>query len=163
MSRLINVFGEINDESYIKFARRLTRLLEESHEPIGLRLISEGGSATAALAYYDSIRRSPAPITITATGLVASAATLILAAGNYRIMTKNAWVMVHEDSCGDDIVKVSELERAAKHMRQMEDQWNALLSERTKASAKVWAELNLIDNYLSAETCLELGLIDEIV
>ncbi len=158
----IYIVGDINEESFQKFSEELTELENEDASTINIELLSAGGIAVDALAFAARMRMSPRNLTITAYGEVASAAVLILAYGAVRRMTKEAWVMVHEDSgkCNGD---VSTVEKRAKHWRRMEDQWNLLLSQNTNADVETWAQLHKDETYLSAEECLNLGLIDEII
>lgn len=164
----IYIHGEINDETYVKFSRQLSRreaAVKLSDNIIQeIELISDGGSALSAMAFYDRIRRSSLHVNITATGFVASAAVLILAAGDCRRMTKNAWVMVHEDTTGSlKGLLVTDAEREIKQLRILENQWNKLLAEVTKISAREWERLNINTTYLTPQECLSYGLIEEIV
>lgn len=163
----IYIVGEINDESYLKFTEEL-KVLEDAHVsdnyPVQVCLMSDGGSAYAAMAFYDRIKYSHLHLTITGIGFIASAATLVLAAGDSRVMTKNAWVMVHEDIASELKRKeVHQAERELAHMRRLENQWNDLLAKVTKTSSKRWEALNKATTYLSPQDCLELGLIEEII
>lgn len=161
--RFIKVIGSVDETLYLDFSTQLDILEKEGKSEIKVELYSDGGFATVALAFYSRIRLSPCRITILATGMVASAATLILAAGDTRKMTKEAWVMVHEDGVSKLRGKVTELEEFACMLRQRENQWNVLLEERTGTTAADWTKINKRDSYLTAKQCLVLGLIDEIV
>lgn len=158
----INIIGEINSEGFEAF---VTAVEAETAKLISINLFSYGGSAEAALAFCSYMRmRKDKVFSITAYGSVESAAVLILAAGHRRKMTKEAWVMVHESPIDKTAYpSTTAHERASAQLRRMEDQWNDLLAERTKASAPVWGSMHIETTYLDAEECLELGLIDEIV
>lgn len=160
--RRIQIIGSIDEENYKKFSEALYELEQESDEVVNVELSSEGGSAMDALAFVSRIRLSGCPIHISAYGLVASAATLVLAAGDIREMTREAWVMVHEDH-GKSKGSVSDLEKAATHLRRMENQWNNLMESHTKVDAETWARFNKETMYLNPQQCLEMGLIDRIV
>ena len=163
MQRLIKIIGGIDEAAFKEFSEAIDALEKQSKtQPIDIELSSGGGSAYDALAFYSRLRLSPCHINIRTYGLVASAAVLVLAAGDVRAMTAESWVMVHEDSTK---LKghVFELEREAKHMRRLEDQWNALLAKRTLVDAATWGGLHRATTYLSAAECLELGLIDKII
>lgn len=154
------IIGDIDEEAFKEFM---------DYEParaanMDLMLTSHGGDAMTALAFYDWITRHKGEVTIEVYGVVASAAVLILAAGDHRRMHENAWVMVHEDTVAvseDD--RVSVIERKAKDARKLEDQWNKLLEGRTNMSSKFWETLHKEETWLSAEECLQYGLIDEII
>ncbi len=161
-NRSIHLNGEISSESYDAFAKRLSRLEREGGGPVTFHLFSEGGSAHAALAYAGRMRSSPCQIRVHAYGLVASAAVLLLAAGDSRVMASEAWVMVHEDS-GEISGSVKDLEKASKHMRRLEVQWAQLLAGLTTASYDTWVKLHADETFLTAKECLALGLIDKVV
>lgn len=164
----IYIIGDIDHEAFLKFTRRLSRI--ESNHPDGDRvhivLSSNGGEGMVGLAFYDRIRLSPMNITITAVGLVASAAIIVLAAGSKRYMAKSAWCMVHDDKLVSEEVKnrrLAQVEGTIAHARRVEDQWNQLLEERTGTSAYRWDALHRNETYLSAKECLDLNLIQEII
>lgn len=161
--RKIHIYGEITDESFVIFNRKLDKLENINHEDIRITIISGGGDAYAALAFFDRIKASPCHIDIVVTGWAASAASLILAAGDRRYMTKNAWVMVHEDNTFIKHKSISEAEKDIKHGRRLEDQWSKLFASVTNASATFWNKVNKAETYLTAEECLKVGLIEEII
>ncbi len=158
----IRITGDIDNAAFRRFSLRLEECLDAN---MTIELASDGGSSYAAMAIADKMAGSDIHFTVIATGLVASAATLILAAGDRRIMTPNAWVMVHEDINGiDEGARVSTAEAAIKHARRLETQWNTLLAHYTKLTAAEWEAINKTgDTYLTPGQCLEYGLIDEVL
>jgi ATP-dependent Clp protease, protease subunit len=164
LNRTLYITGEITEDSFVSFKKKVMNRLSENKKPIEVVLTSEGGDAYAALAYYDFITSVDVDIHICATGLVASAAVVILAAGDVRRMTRSAWVMCHEDQPEfEEEARVSQLERDIAHARRMEDQWNMLLAFESKINPREWARIHERETYLSAEECLNIGLIDEII
>lgn len=166
----IIIAGEINEESFKEFYSEVssyTASPRNRNNLINITLLSEGGCSHSAMAYYDLImtkRSQGCKFSVTATGLVASAATLIMAACETRYMTENAWVMVHEDSLsGLDDKKVWEMEKEIRHSRRLEDQWVKLMHESTGISIDTWQGLHKNETYMDAQECLELGFISEIV
>lgn len=160
-ARKLYIIGDIDEEAYLNFTTQLADLeVNDNKPPVTIELSSGGGSAFDALAFYSRIRNSPCDIIIEAYGLVASAAVLILASGDKRIMTAESWVMVHEDSVrfkGD----ITNLEKEAKNRRMFEDQWSHLLSQRTHLSKEQWDVFHKEgDLYLSPDECYKYGLID---
>jgi ATP-dependent Clp protease, protease subunit len=154
---------DISDETFAEFSEKLREF--ESNKKINtveIELYSPGGDSYSALAFAGRMRTSPLKINVTAHGLVASAAVLILAYGTKRRMTKESWVMVHEDS-GKLRGNVETLEREAKHMRTLENQWMQLLSARTHTTPGVWAALHKEEKYLTSSECLAYGLVDEVI
>lgn len=134
-------------------------------ETVSIFLNSEGGSASDAIAMVDYMRTSGRKYSITAFGLCQSAAVIILACGDYRRIAKGTEVMVHEEYVEEAGLTgtLSELEKKVAAMREEEDRWNDLLASKTKVSARYWAGLAKETTYLTAEECLELGLVDEVI
>lgn len=160
--RIIRVIGTIDEEAYKIFSEQLSEFEDKPTLAVRMELSSAGGSAYDAIAFYERIRLSPCDVHITAIGYVASAAVLVLAAGDVRQMTENSWVMVHEDS-GKLTGNTVELEREAKHMRRLETQWTNLLQSRTKKSSSSWGAMHKNTTYLNAHECKALGLVDEVI
>ena len=165
----IRIIGAIDEDTYEAFCIKLDALenmpIKARPKSVAVEITSDGGSAYLALAFVDRMRLSPMKFVTTGVGRVASAATLILAAGDVRRLTQEAWVMVHEDS-GEVEGTVSEMEAQIKHLRSMENQWNSLLSQysRNKSKPAVFAELHKRgDVNLSPTECVALGLVDEII
>jgi ATP-dependent Clp protease, protease subunit len=160
--RVIRIIGSIDEAAFKEFSEQMAALEDASRSPIKIILSSGGGSAYDALAFSARMRLSPCRLMVTAYGLVASAAVLVLASGSRRYMTKESWVMVHEDS--DKLNgNVVELEREVAHLRRMEDQWAELLELCTDISAATWTKLHKETTYLTPAQCLKLGLVEEII
>lgn len=163
-SRKIYITGEITLDAFKKFSEDMSKLESRSTDLIDLTIASEGGDDYAALAFYDRIRASPCHVYGIATGLVASAASLILVGCHNRRITANSWVMVHETAhvMSQDI-RTSQIEKEVAHSRRMEHQWSELFAKHTKTTYDLWVRLNADETYLSAKQCLELGVVDEII
>ena len=164
-NRKIYIIGAIDDEAYEKFSRRLT-LLERRNPraPVEVELNSGGGEAYTALGFASRMRTSSCPIHVSAHGLIASAAVIILAYGDHRAMSNEAWLMVHEDS-GEMVGNVTEIEKFAIQGRKMELQWAELLAKRSKGKCDSagWAQLHSETTYMTAQECLDAGIIDEVL
>lgn len=158
----IYITGEINEETFEKFCLELDTIEATKTKTVSLELSSHGGVATDALAIVSRMRTSPCKFIVTGYGLVASAATLILAYGDKRRMTKESWAMVHEDS-GRVKGTVTEMQNETKQLRCYEDQWNKLLAERTSLGVNFWTEQARKTRYMTAQDCLNVGLIDELI
>jgi ATP-dependent Clp protease protease subunit len=163
-SRKINIIGDIDEVAYKEFVEQMDALEKAPGKAINIELTSHGGTALIAVAFHDRIRRSSCPVLVRAYGIVASAAVIILAAGDTRFMSKNAWLMVHEDTVAlPEEIRVAEAARSVAIGQKLEDQWNKLLEDRTATAASTWAELHQKESYLTAKDCLNYGIIDEIL
>lgn len=161
--RHISIIGDIDSNSYKTFVEELYILEEESKKDIIVELSSAGGIALDAIAFSSRMRISPCKFVIHAHGLVGSAAVLILACGDKRIMSRESWLYVHEDQNAKVAESTTEKEKAAKQMRAFENQWCQLLEFYTKTSFEVWADLHRKDIFIPAEECVKLGIVDEVI
>ncbi len=164
-SRKINIIGDIDEEMYSAFVDSLDGMSEIDPDcDITIELSSHGGDAMIAIAIFDRIRLHKGEVTVIAIGPVFSAAVLILAAGDKRLMTKNSWVMLHEDTVVvDEDMRVSQVERQSKNARLLEEQWNRLLASKSRRINDFWRNSHVIETYMTADECKECGLVDKVV
>jgi len=84
------LYGDLEEPE----VRDLTRFLTPRPQQANIRLHSEGGWVSAGLAIYDLLREIP-KVTITATGICASAATIALLGAQHRLATPNTHFLIH--------------------------------------------------------------------
>lgn len=164
--RKIYLSGDINEESFKEFCEQMDAFENERNgdRDIEIVLNSIGGNALDAIAFLGRIRTSPCEVNVTVYGLAGSAAVLVLAACDYRKMTKESWLMVHEDDHSNKNVSTTKLEQEAAIARLMEDQWSQILEDLTGTKKEVWADLHKRgDIYLNPKECVQLGIVDEII
>ena len=129
---------------------------------IQLRINSYGGSVFAGLAAVDYIKQSPVPVTSIIEGCAASAATIMSVTAQHRIMKPNSFMLIHQLSAGMwgkyEEMK-DQMDNNDRLMRLIKD----IYIEHTKIPRKKLNEILKKDLWFDAETCLEYGLIDEIV
>lgn len=153
---MLYLIGEINNTT----ATEIIKQLDAIKLPTELLISSEGGSVYDALLIYNRIVASPVPITTIGSGLVASAAVLLLAAGSKRIMDKQSWVMLHQGSVKLGRLTPTQLEREIQHARQLEYQYCDILAEHSSTDSETWERFCKNEVYLSPAQVKELGLID---
>lgn len=163
--RKIHIIGDIGEDSFRDFCEKLDDLeAKKSNTPIEVELNSIGGNALDAIAFVSRMRVSPYQFNITVFGIAGSAAVLILAAGNHRRITRESWVMVHQDAHSEKSVPTKNFIQAAENARIMEKQWAALLEELTGTDRETWYNLHESgDLYLTPERCLDLKLVHEVI
>ena len=164
MNNKLYITGDIDGLTFRRLHKFVYAMEQAGEKEVTIILSSHGGDATAALAMFDTIALSKLHFTVIGTGLIASAAVILLVAGDKSYMTPSAWVMVHEEQLDEEVSKdVSSMEHTAKNYRRFENQWNSILAHNSSTKAEKWAELNKRDTYLNAKECLEMGIIDEIL
>lgn len=140
----------------------MSEMEAQNRKNITIRIHSEGGSVYEALAILGRMEKSPCNITTEGFGAIMSAATLILAAGDKRRMSRLGWFMYHESSYGVE-GRHSSMKDAVAQAEKEELQWAKVMAEYTGKPESYWNKLGKRkDVYLTAEQLLELGVIDEI-
>jgi ATP-dependent protease ClpP protease subunit len=130
--------------------------------PINLHINSYGGSVFAGFSSVDYILQSKIPITTVIDGCAASAATIMSVVGSHRKINKNAYMLIHQLSSGM-WGKYEELKDDMKNSDVLMNRIKSIYQEHTKIPKKKLNEVLKRDLWWDAETCLEYGLVDEIV
>lgn len=161
--RIIQLTGEIEDGHFGFIDACLNELEKDNRKSVTIRINSPGGNVYEALAIVGRIKSSPCQIITEGYGHVMSAATLILAAGTKRRLSKFSWVMCHEASYGLE-GRHSDIKDELKQMEREEQVWCHWMEEFTTTSAAKWSELCHKRNlYLHSKEAIELGIVDDII
>ncbi|PJE58412.1 MAG: ATP-dependent Clp endopeptidase, proteolytic subunit ClpP [Candidatus Portnoybacteria bacterium CG10_big_fil_rev_8_21_14_0_10_36_7] len=163
--RIIFLGGPINDPvANTVIAQLLFLESEDTKKDIQIYINSPGGSVTAALAIYDTMQHVKPDISTFCVGIAASAAALLLAAGEKgkRISLPNAEVMLHQVMGGAEGQAV-EVEIAARHIIRTKDKINQILVKHTGQTLDKIEKDTDRDFYMSAEEAKKYGLIDKII
>jgi ATP-dependent Clp protease protease subunit len=160
--RLIHLIGPINGDSVAQLAYQLY-LCEDSGEPITVMITSPGGSLECGLAIYDHLRAIRQPIVTVVFGCAHSIATIILQAGDYRLIAPNATIQVHNAFAeleGDfDFVRLGEL---AKEMLDVQRRLEKILSKTTGQPRSVVREWCQKQRKFTARQAIKAGLVDRL-
>ena len=130
---------------------------------INLNIASYGGDVYSMLGIIDYFKTLPVKVNTQCVGACMSAAAVILACGTgKRTMTQNSTVMVHEGSAFE-AGKTSDVLKGADHLKKLQNNINRILGEVTSKDQEFWEKVSQHDTYLTAEECLDYGIIDEII
>ncbi len=97
---------------------------------IRVSISSTGGDAWTGLAIYEALMRFPGEVHVFASGIVASAASIVFLAGSKRELAENTQLMIHQASMevsGGE----SELQRAGRTLTQINRSMESIISQRT--------------------------------
>jgi len=137
-----------------------------NHDPIQLIINSPGGTDDILLYMYDAITTSPSEIITIGSGMVCSAASLVLACGDRRYATENCKMMTHKGQVvisGDD----DEIHSQAELQKKITDLYWKLLARHSngKKTADQWYSKSKDEGqlWLNAEDMLKWGVIDGII
>ena len=140
--------------------RLLTKAIELPGSKPSIRIFirTDGGDIHAGFSAMDHLLNSKLKITTIADGLCASAGTLMLLGGRKRQMRKHSFVLIHQlRSCFWG--KYTELQDEMTICDQLMTMLKSAYNEHTNIPSKKLKELMKHDVYLTADECLEYGIV----
>lgn len=163
--RIIFLGEEVTDTSASIIVAEL--LFLESKDPgkdIHLYINSPGGSVTAGMAIYDTMRYIKCDVSTICVGLAASMGAFLLSGGakGKRFALPNSEIMIHQPS-GGARGQATEIQIVAENILKIKEKLNRMLAENTGQTFEKVAADTERDNYMSAEEALEYGIIDKII
>ncbi len=165
--RIIFLGEEVSDKSAELIIAQL--LFLESQEPekdINFYINSPGGSISAGLAIYDTMRFIKCDVSTVCLGMAASFGAFLLAGGTKgkRMALPNAEIMIHQPAIGGGVKgQASDIKIISDHILRSKRRLNAILAENTGKTVEEIEAATERDNYLSVSEALEFGLIDKII
>ncbi|HEX8260241.1 MAG TPA: ATP-dependent Clp protease proteolytic subunit [Rubrobacteraceae bacterium] len=163
--RIIFLGTPVNDQiANIVMAQLLHLESEDPEQDVNVYINSPGGSVTAGLAIYDTIRFIRCDVATTALGMAASMGAFLLAAGTKgkRNALPNTRILLHQPS-GGLAGQVSDVEIHARELMRTKQKMNELLAEMTGQPIEKIERDTDRDYMLGAEDAVEYGLIDRVV
>ncbi len=161
---IIHLVGEITDEMAASIIAQCF-VLRETGKGIKIYINSPGGSVSAGLAIYDTMRqliREGMEVKTICVGIAASMAAIILSGGTERVILPHAEVMIHQPS-GGAMGKTSDILIAADHIRDRRQVLTQILSENTEQPIEnVESDMEL-DCWMNAEEALTYNIVDYIL
>ena len=138
---------------------------EDSTKPIYLYINSPGGSVTAGLAIYDTMKYVKSDVVTICVGLAASMGAFLLSAGtkNKRLALPHSRIMIHQPLGGTSQRQASDIEIEAKEILRIKEMLNRAMSEMTGQPFEKIEKDTDRDYFLSAEEAKEYGLIDRVI
>ena len=163
--RIIFLGEEVNDVSAsIIVAQLLFLEAEDPSKDIQLYINSPGGSVTAGMAIYDTMKYIKCDVSTICLGMAASMGAFLLAGGTKgkRFALPNSTIMIHQPSGGAQ-GQATEIQIVADHIAQTKRTLNEILAENTGQPYEVVEKDTDRDNYMTAEEAKAYGLIDGVV
>lgn len=131
-------------------------------KPINLYITSNGGYVYQVFSAIDTIRGMKVPVNTIAKGFVASAGTLLSLAGKKRYITESSYMLIHElRACHWG--KFTNLSESFENSKQLMEHIKSYYLSRTKMTESELEEQLKKDISWNSQTCLEKGLVDEII
>ena len=163
--RIIFLGEEVNETTAsLTVAQLLFLEAEDPSKDIQLYINSPGGSVTAGMAIYDTMRYIKCDVSTICIGMAASMGAFLLAGGTQgkRYALPNAEIMIHQPLGGAQ-GQATEIEIAAKHILQTKEKLNKILAENCNQPYDVIAADTDRDNWKTAQEAKEYGLIDQVI
>ncbi len=163
--RIIFIGSVINDQvANAVIAQLLFLVSQDNKSDIKIYINSPGGSVTAALAIYDTMRYVKCDVSTICVGLAASAATILLSAGKKgkRFVLPNSEIMIHQVMGGVE-GQATDIDIHARHILKIKERLNKILAKHTgQKLAKITKDAER-DYFMSAEEAMKYGIVDKII
>lgn len=163
--RIIFIDREIDDNiASLVVAQLLFLEAEDPEKDINIYINSPGGSVTAGMAIYDTMRYVRPDICTICVGMAASMGAVLLTAGTKgkRFALPNAEIMIHQP-LGGAKGQASDIKIQADWMMKTKAKLNRILSECTgKELDRIEVDTDR-DNFMSAAEAAEYGLVDKVL
>src|SRR5712691_1902797 len=165
--RIIMVNGQIEEAmSNLVVAQLLFLASENSEREINLYISSPGGSVSAGLAIYDTMRHLPCPIATTCVGYAASFGTILLMAGDHgrRRSLPHARIHIHQPLVHGGISgQATDIDIHARELLHTRDVLNEIIQHHTGQPLERIKRDTERDYFMSPQEAVEYGIIDEVL
>ncbi len=163
--RIIFLSEEVNDTTASLVVAQLLYLeAQDPDKDIQFYINSPGGSVTAGMAIYDTMRYIKCDVATICVGMAASMGAFLLAAGTKgkRMALPNAEIMIHQPSAGTQ-GQVTDMAIHMKRLQTIKERMNRILAENTGKSVEEVTAACERDNFMTAEEAMAYGLIDRVL
>lgn len=163
--RIVFLGGEVDDDSAnLIVAQMLFLEMEDPDADIMFYINSPGGSVTAGMAIYDTMKYLKCEVSTVCVGLAASMGAFLLAAGakGKRRALPNAEIMIHQPSGGAH-GQATDIQIQAEQILRTKRILNRELAKNTGRPLEEVEKDVERDHFLDAEEAKAYGIIDEII
>lgn len=163
--RIIFLVGPVHDQMASLICAQLLFLESENPDKeIFMYINSPGGVVTAGMSIYDTMQYIRPKVATLCFGQAASMGSLLLTAGEpgMRYALPNARVMIHQPSGGFQ-GQATDIEIHAREILNLKAKLNQVYVKHTGQKLAVIEKNMERDNFMSAETAKEFGLIDQVL
>jgi ATP-dependent Clp protease, protease subunit len=166
MDRIIFLGTPINDDvANVVIAQLLFLDSDNPGKDINIYINSPGGSVSAGLAMYDTMRFLRSPVSTICMGMAASMGCFLLAAGGTkgkRFALPHSRIMMHQPSGGGQGT-AADIEIVAKEILYLRAKMNELMAQATgQPLERIERDFDR-DYYMSADEAKSYGIIDHVI
>ena len=163
--RIIWLGSEVRDDNANEICAKILLLAaEDPKRDIYLYINSPGGSITAGMAIYDTMKFVPNDIVTVGIGMAASMGQFLLSAGEpgKRYATPHARVMMHQPSGGIGGT-ASDIKIQAEQLLHIKKQMAQLIAQHTGQTVDQIEMDSDRDRWFTAEEAKEYGFVDQVI
>ena len=163
--RIIFLSEEVNDTTASLIVAQLLYLeAQDPDKDIQFYINSPGGSVTAGMAIYDTMRYIKCDVATICVGMAASMGAFLLSAGTKgkRLALPNAEIMIHQPSAGTQ-GQITDMAIHMKRLQTIKERMNRIMAENTGRSVEEVTAACERDNFMTAEEALAFGLVDRVL
>lgn len=163
--RIIFLGSQVDDEIANKLCAQILLLsAEDPTRDISLYINSPGGSVTAGMAIYDTMKYSPCDVATYGMGLAASMGQFLLSGGTQgkRYALPHARIMMHQPSAGvggtaaDIAIQAEQFAQTKREMAQ-------LIAEHTGQTFEQVTQDSDRDRWFTADQAKDYGIVDHVI
>ena len=163
--RIIFLSEEVNDTTASLIVAQMLYLeAQDPDKDIQFYINSPGGSVTAGMAIYDTMRYIKCDVATICVGLAASMGAFLLAAGTKgkRMALPNAEIMIHQPSAGTQ-GQITDMAIHLERLQTIKSRMNRILAANTGKDLDVVTAACERDNFMTAEDAMEFGIVDRVL
>ena len=163
--RIIFLSEEVNDTTASLVVAQLLYLeAQDPDKDIQFYINSPGGSVTAGMAIYDTMRYIKCDVATICVGMAASMGAFLLSAGTKgkRLALPNAEIMIHQPSAGTQ-GQITDMAIHMKRLQTIKERMNRIMAENTGRTVEEVTAACERDNFMTAEEAMAFGLVDRVL
>jgi len=163
--RIVMLSGEVNDAVASSIVAQFLFLeAEDPEKDIYFYINSPGGVVTAGMAIFDTMNYIRPDVSTICIGQAASMGAFLLSSGEKgkRYALPHARIMIHQPLGGAQ-GQATDIEIQANEILRMKKELNSILAANTGQSIKKVEKDTDRDNFMSADQCVEYGMIDKVL
>ena len=163
--RIIFLSEEVNDTTASLIVAQLLYLeAQDPDKDIQFYINSPGGSVTAGMAIYDTMKYIKCDVATICVGMAASMGAFLLSAGTKgkRMALPNAEIMIHQPSAGTQ-GQITDMAINMKRLQTIKERMNRIMAENTGRTVEEVTAACERDNFMTADEALAFGLVDRVL
>ena len=163
--RIIFLSEEVNDTTASLVVAQLLYLeAQDPDKDIQFYINSPGGSVTAGMAIYDTMKYIKCDVATICVGMAASMGAFLLSAGTKgkRMALPNSEIMIHQPSAGTQ-GQITDMAIHMKRLQTIKERMNRIMADNCGQDIETVTAACERDNFMTAEEAKAFGLIDRVL